>query len=453
MQALEGIEGVDEGVEVLSGLIDEDQDGLQLSPKYKGKRIAAESKKREGKGRGRSPPPPIESPPIKSHPEEVYSMYKYGEFTKPELRDLQESAAQMIESLPDSWDNDDGHDFKWATGVINVGGVPGPPISRPVFIKKMSADLEDAWLRESDNLFHLLKCKHVPIFYCSLRKGEEFYIITELVTELGPEDNELLKELPDYLDEFHALNYFHGDLGTPENIMVAEREGIKKLVFIDLDDTYHLSENHTRDTGNEGNPFHLNRDDKISAFKLSSTDDPTDDEKHDIFKACDRFSLMYSLLSLLDLKRLLPSQGETELKGGHWVGCNCLFETTSDFYKAFIPNPKVVSTTRECRGERVGDGHIFWNFTDTKRLVNEFHLCYDIFVSNLKGGLEDLFHNWHEGLSVALSPDLPLAALNSGRPHFKKKKKKQKKKKTKKKKKKTNRKLKTKTTYKKSRRK
>ena len=451
MNALEDIEGVDEGVdEGVEGQLNEDQDGLQLSPKYKGKRIAAESKKREGKGRGRSPPPPIESPLIKSHPEEVYSMYKYGDFTKPELRDLQESAAQMIESLPDSWNDDEGHDFKWATGVINVGGVPGPPISRPVFIKKMSADLEEAWQRESDNLFHLLKCKHVPIFYCSLRKREEFYIITELVTELGPEDNELLKELPGYLDEFHALNYFHGDLGTPENIMVAEREGIKKLVFIDLDDTYHLSENHTRDTGNEGDPFHLNRDDKISAFKLSSTDDPTD-EKHDIFKACDRFSLMHSLLSLLDLKRLLPSQGETEWKGDHWVGCNCLFETTSDFYKAFIPNPKVVSTTRECRGGRVGDGHIFWNFTDTKRLVNEFHQCYDIFVSNLKGGLADLFHNWQVGLSVALS-----AALKPRIPHFKKKKTKKTKKtkkKKKKKKKKTNRKLKTKTTYKKSRRK
>jgi hypothetical protein len=383
-----------------------------------------------------------------------YSMRRWGDFTKLESNTIKERVVDMIESLmvesltADSWNDDEGHDFSYATGEINVGGA-----DLAVFIKKMAAEGEEAWQRESDNLFNLLKCEHVPIFYCSLRKGGEFYIITELVYDYEPSDEELLKELPDYLDEFHALNYFHGDLGTPENIMVAEREGIRKLVFIDLDDTYHLSENQTRDTGNEGGPFHLNRDDKISAFKLSSTDDPTDDEKHDIFKACDRFSLMYSLLSLLDLKRLLPSQGETELKGDHWVGCNCLFETTSDFYKAFIPNPKVVSTTRECRGERVGDGHIFWNFTDTKRLVNEFHLCYDIFVSNLKGGLEDLFHNWHEGLSVALSPDLPLAALNSGRPHFKKKKKKQKKKKTKKKKKKTNRKLKTKTTYKKSRRK
>ena len=108
MEVLEGDEGVDEGDEVLSGLIDEgdevlsglideDQDGLQLSPKYKGKRIAAESKKREGKGRGRSPPPPIESPPIKSHPEEVYSMYKFGEFTKSLSSDLVNSPYLYIE--------------------------------------------------------------------------------------------------------------------------------------------------------------------------------------------------------------------------------------------------------------------------------------------------------------------------------------------------------------------
>jgi len=442
------------GDEALLGKLNEDQDGLQTSPKYKGSHREAQRKMHEGQGKGqdkgagvsedkgkRSTTPPIglASPPIK----EDYSIHRYGNFTKSESNIIKEQVVDMIESLTaDSWNGGEGHDFRYATGEINVGGA-----DKAVFIKKMGAAEEEAWQRESDNLFNLLKCEHVPIFYCSLRKGEEFYIITELVYDYEPSDNELLKELPDYLDEFHALNYFHGDLGTPENIMVADREGIRKLVFIDLDDTYHLSENHTIDTGNEGDPFHLNRDDKISAFKLSPTDDLTDDEKHDIFKACDRFSLMHSLLSLLDLKRLLPSQGETELKGDHWVGCNCLFETTSDFYKAFIPNPRVVSTTRECRGGCVGDGHIFWNFTDTKRLVNEFHQCYDIFVSNLKRGLEDLFHNWHEGLSVALSPDLPQAALNSGRHHFKTRKTR----KRKRKRKIRDRKLKTKNNYKKSR--
>jgi len=426
----EGDEGGDEGGnEALLGELDEDQDGLQTSPKYKGSLEETKKQKRESKGQGkkRSTPPPIgpASPPV----QEEYSIFRYGNFTKPESNTIKDQVVDMIESLdtPDDWNDDEGHDFSYATGGINVGGTT--PIIKAVFIKKMGAAGEEAWSRESDNLFNLLKCEHVPIFYCSLRKGEEFYIITELVTELGPEDLYLLKELPGYLDEFHALDYFHGDLGTPENIMVSEREGIRKLVFIDLDDTYHLSEKQTIDTGNEEDPFHLTRDDKISAFKLSPTDDATDDEKHNIFKACDRFSLMHSLLSLLGRNELLPSQGETKFQGDHWVGCNCLFETTSDFYKAFIPNPRVVSTTRECRDGRVGDGHIFWNFTDTKRLVNKFHRCYDIFVSNLREGVDDPFHHLEGDDQGALKPR---------RPHFKTRKTRKRKRKIK------NRKLKTK---------
>lgn len=398
------------------------------------------------------------------------------------IRDI-ETENEMYEMINDiieskSWiggEEDDEHEFMYAIHE----GLNGTNY----FIKKIVDG--SAWKRESINLEKLMECEHVPIFYCSLsnKKKSEFFIITEKCEEFDEEkDKPLLKELPDYLDDFHSLDYFHGDLGNPENIMVATREGQRKLVFIDLDDTYSLEENHTKDTEpTEGKP--LSRDDKISAFKFVETDEPGVDEKRDIFMACDIFSLMHSLLTLLGFKQLLPGSGHTMLRGSKYKGRNCLLPSTHHFYSVFLPNTKEITSHTACkldfekaqrRGsidlEIIGNGNIFWNFDETLRLVPVFNKCYGIFRENLREG-RDSFDRINtilqeEGLSLpGLEPEPELepegevevkppliATMKSS--FARKKSKKGKNKKLKKSRRKTNRKkLKTKKSRKKTKRK
>lgn len=322
---------------------------------------------------------------------DTYIMRRYGNFNTEMAQIMKTKLEKLIKGFSD-WNQEEGRDFKSAEAELLLD-----PTSEPVnvFIKEVLE--RTAWEREYENLFNLRSCDHVPIFYCSLENTEEekFFIITEKCEEFDEGiDKPLLKFLPYYLDGFHSLDYFHGDLGNPENIMVATRDGERRLVFIDLDDTYSLEENHTKDTElTEGKP--LSRDDKISAFKFVKTDNPGDD-KRNIFMACDRFSLMHSLLTLLGFKQLLPGSGHTMLRGSKYIGRNCLLPSTHHFYSVFLPNTKDITSHTACkldfekaqrRGsidlEIIGNGNIFWNLEDTLRLVPVFNRCYDIFKENL----------------------------------------------------------------------
>ena len=314
--------------------------------------------------------------------EELYSMAKYGDFHKKKSRLMKNEMGKLIEGITD-WRKEDGRDFEYAVAQLSGAVSLALADNTQVFIKKIQD--KSAWEREYENLFNLRKCKHVPVFYCSLliEKTSKFFIITEKCDVFKEKDKLLLKYLPDHLDNFHSFDYFHGDLGNPENIMVATREGQRKLVFIDLDDTYSLEEEHTKDTSpnEEGR---LLRDDKISAFRFVESDGPDYTVKKNIFMACDRFSLMHSLLTLLGHAQLLPGNGETHLEFGGG-GYNCLYDTTNIFYNSFIPNIKIVGTASECRtAGREGDGNIFWNFRDTIILVDLFNRCYAIFKANLE---------------------------------------------------------------------
>ena len=448
---------------------------------------AAFSSEVYARGKRKSPSPVVLSPgpPIRTGTPSLFTLKTY--YSRNYSMDYEgripnlETEIEMYEMINDesiSWigekedDDDDDereHDFLYAI-------LEGPRTGTNYFIKKFDCDRSALlWKRESINLQKLMDCEHVPIFYCSLsksnKKKSEFFIITENCEKFDEEiDKPLLKNLPDYLDVFHSFNYFHGDLGNPENIMVAIREGQRDLVFIDLDDTYGLEENHTKDTEpTEGKP--LSRDDKISAFKFVETDNPEVDEKKYIFMACDRFSLMHSLLTLLGLKELLPGMGENHSQDG---GYNCLWETTRSFYKSFIPNFKIVTTERECRDPGlVGNGNIFWNFEDTLRLVPIFNTCYEIFrvnllnlrnFTNLTNVSRDLFDGVIESElepEPELDPeveDSPFASMNRSfaRKKSKKKKTNRKNKKLKKSRRKTNRKnkkLKTKKSRRKTKRK
>ena len=357
-----------------------DDDPKRLAPNDARSRVR--NKKNKTLQRMTSPEVSVASsvrPPIRLS-DDTYIMERYGNFNKEMARSMKTEIEQLIKGIR-NWKQEEGRDFKSAEVELRLY-----PTREPVnvFIKEVLE--RTAWVREYENLFNLRSCKHVPIFYCSLENTEarKFFIITEKCEEFIEEiDKPLLKYLPDYLDDFHSLDYFHGDLGNPENIMVAIRDGERRLVFIDLDDTYSLEKNHTKDTElTEGKP---SRDDKISAFKFVETDNPDVDEKRNIFMACDRFSLMHSLLTLLDRRELLPGNGETHSKVGDiWKGYNCLYEKTHPFYMSFIPNLKIVRTSRECRENGyVGDGTIFWNLEDTLRLVPVFNRCYDIFKENL----------------------------------------------------------------------
>jgi hypothetical protein len=451
-----------------------------------------------GVSRGTRAPSPLT---LKADYSMNYSMDYRGRI--PNLETEIEIYKMIIDMESKSWiggEEDDEHDFLYA---IQEG-----PNGTNYFIKKFDDRSAFLWERESKNLKNLMECYHVPIFYCSLsnEKKNEFFIITEKCEEFDKRtDKPLLKELPDYLDDFHSLDYFHGDLGNPENIMVAIREGHRELVFIDLDDTYSLEKNHTKDTEpTEGKP--LSRDDKISAFKFVETDNPEVDEKRDIFMACDRFSLMHSLLTLLGLKELLPGSGVTIIYGGEYKGRNCLLPGTHPFYSVFLPNTKVVSGHMDCkkslenihhtaatkiqavsRGKQarerisqvgrqqvgrgsidleiIGDGNIFWNFVETIKLVDFFNRCYDIFKVNLRRGRDPF-----DGVDVILqeigagvepegeveAPQIASMKSSFARKKSKKKKTNRKNKKLNKSRRKTNRKnkkLKTKKSRKKTKRK
>lgn len=384
---------------------------------------------------------PAASSVVSPTPDDTYIMKRYGNFKKEMAQSMKTELEQLIKGIETrNWNHEEGRDFKSAEAELQLDPTSG---SVKVFIKEVLD--RSAWEREYENLFNLIKCVHVPIFYCSLENTEagKFFIITEKCEEFNEEiDKLLLQDLPDYLDDFHRLDYFHGDLGNPENIMVAIRDGERKLVFIDLDDTYSLTENHTKDTElTEGKP--LSRDDKISAFKFVETDNLREDEKREIFMACDRFSLMHSLLTLLGFGELLPGSGETHSKDGDISkGYNCLYETTHSFYMSFIPNFKIVITSRECRDSgHVGDGNIFWNLEDTLRLVPVFNACYDIFRENLREG-RDPFDRVNTILQVK-------GSMKSSFARKKSKNKKTKRKKSRRKTNRKNKKLKTKKSRKK----
>ena len=336
--------------------------------------------------------------------EDVYKIYKCKDLVKKAKGRVRLNIGRMIDGI-ENWEEVEDHDFLYARGEFTdeLG------VIKPVFIKKLKD--REAFERESNNLYALRNFEYVPIFYCSLYNeatvvvpGGDYFIITELVYPSEKSDDDLLKDLPDHLDMFHSLDYFHGDLGAIDNIMIAIREGDKRIpVFIDLDDTYDLSRPNTKDTEitetsrrGMGEILLLSRDEKISAFKIDSSDEITEENKYAVFAACDRFSLMYSLLSILGYSNLLPGTGEAialQSDSENWVGCNCLFQNTATFYKVFIPNFKIIITGHECRERRDRDdglenANVFWDLENTLTLIPLFDQCYLAFVDNLKEGRE-----------------------------------------------------------------
>ena len=188
-------------------------------------------------------------------------------------------------------------------------------------------------------------------------------------------DYSLLNQVLINLTEFHENGLFHGDIGNPENIMVRHKNGLKSIVLIDFGDVYGLEENTTLAI-TEGQKSGTDRNPDIAPWRLEEGELVDDELKFNIFKSCDYYSAIYCILKLLKLEQILPLAGKNRI--------NCVTSDTSNFFKSFLPNCKIVSTYPDCWVAALGAGvGCYWSLEETIQRLPLFMKCCELFYSNL----------------------------------------------------------------------